>query len=632
LKWLSVAGLVSALVLTAHSPLSADPRKLVSFGSDWRYDDKGEDLGTKWREPKYDYSHWPRKKARFGYGAPDIKTQLSYGSDPKKRHITYYFRKYITLGDVPKDSELTLHIRYDDGFAFYINGQLVASGNMPEKFDCHTCALRDHDSKVVEVFEQIPTDVLVPGKNFLAVEVHQNSPSSGDMAFDMELSISPISDRLRIKPTVRAPAIKEWLVSDVFQNDDQGSRLKKDYLGSEAQMLPDPSTRVGGKVWKAYSRDDGMYDFEKGEFHFRDRTNIAVYAHVYVHSPIEQGVVFYIGSDDGCATWVNGSRVHFNDIYRGLVEDKDEVPVHLLSGWNRVLMKVSQGGGAWKMKVKIATIDGEAVPGLKYSVKNPLTPQQWQAQRPSSKMDIMPGKTMAYVNNGRLALWFGQSQDSMLNVVLNGRRAGSMRAALAQFEKKGTGYKKTGVGWAEANQVVNIEIDSKRSDLCVVDVTVERTESRETQRKYQATYQFRIPLNTPWFESRFLSLKNTDGIEYEVRGYWHKLQPPVSDAEPHCHDWIAAWVSAAGGIGAMSRNGSDYTLALRSREGRPHGDITRSFVRKVGPGFEAFAKDPGLIIFVAEKGLPEDVLKGGLRIKAADTARAEAPNPMIAGQ
>lgn len=605
---------------------SADERKLVSFGSEWRYSDTGEDLGTTWRTPEFDYSSWPISKAKLGFGGADIKTKLSYGDNPDKKRITYYFRRYFDLDSIPKDNELTLRIRHTDGYAIYLNGKPFRSANLPPdpKFD--TPATASHEANVTELSEGLSTGILLKGKNFLAVEIHLAKPSAPELGFDLELAMSPISDRLRIKPKVEAAPIKEWLVSDAFANNDESLRLKKDYLAGEDKALPDPSLTLGGCAWTVRSTESGLLDFE-GMAGLRAKTNASIYAHVYVNSPIDQGAILYMGSDDGCAAWLNGTRVHFNDVYRGFVADKDEIPVHLVAGWNRLLTKASQGTGRWDLQTRLARIDGKPIEGLTYSVKNPLTEAQWQGQRRAQRMDVMPGKTMAYVNNGRLTLWFGQSQDSLLNILLDGRKAGSLRAAVAQCEKPGIGYKKTGVGWSEAAAVTDIRLDTKDPNTCVADVTVERNDSAETQRKYQAKYRFTIRLGEAWFESRLISLKNTDSVEYETRGYWHMLQPPISDAEPHCYNWVAVWVSEAGGVGAVARDEDDFVLALRSADGRPYGDLTRKLTRKLAPGFETSVEEPGLILFATEKRKPDDAAREGAKIRMAQNAGGEKPSP-----
>jgi hypothetical protein len=60
-----------------------------------------------------------------------------------------------------------------------------------------------------------------------------------------------------------------------------------------------------------------------------------------------------IGSDDGCAVWVNGERVHSSFAPRGLTPGQDKVKVSLRAGANQLLVKVSQGGGDWGFCLRV---------------------------------------------------------------------------------------------------------------------------------------------------------------------------------------------------------------------------------------------------------------------------------------
>lgn len=607
--------LLLLMALAMSPPARAEETKLVSFGNEWRYNETNEDLGDTWREPRYNDSLWLIGRAPFGFGSDDVKTKLPLGSDPERKRIAYCFRKTFGLDKVPKDNELTLRVSYDGGFALYLNGKLLKSANLPESFTLDTPATQPHESGKIETFDRLPTNLLSAGSNLIAVEVHLGDPKAAKMGFDLDLGISPISDRMRIKPKVEAPPIREWLISDVWQNKDRPTQLTKDYLQGEADALPDPGLTLGGRVWTPMASDTGFLDFAKENARFKLKDYVAIYCHAYVQSPMDQGAMLCLGSDDGCAVWVNGVRVHFVDVFRAFVEDGDQIPIHLRAGWNRILVKLLQAGGPWSLEAKLARIDGKAIEGLTYSVKNPLPPAQWQRQKPAASMDIMPGKTMAYINNGRIGLRFGQAKDSVFDILLGGRKVGSFRAAMAQFERKGIGYKKTGIGWCEANQIKDIAINSKDPSLCIAEVTVENPDSAETQRRYEARYRFEVRLDAAWFKSRLIGLKNTDVTAYEVRGYWHKLQPPVSDAEPYCFAGMAMWVSEAGGIGALARNASDFTPALRRAEGVPYGDVTRVLHRSLSAGEAAAIEEPPIVIFVSEQQKPVAIYKDSLSIR-----------------
>ncbi len=71
------------------------------------------------------------------------------------------------------------------------------------------------------------------------------------------------------------------------------------------------------------------------------------YGLVYVFSSKNHEALMLVGSDDGVRIWLNEKLVHSNPAYRGAYPDQDKVPVELKQGWNKLLVKVLQGGGGW---------------------------------------------------------------------------------------------------------------------------------------------------------------------------------------------------------------------------------------------------------------------------------------------
>jgi hypothetical protein len=72
-----------------------------------------------------------------------------------------------------------------------------------------------------------------------------------------------------------------------------------------------------------------------------------------------------IGSDDGAATWVNGTRVLRRPAPRALTPDQDDVRTKLQAGWNRILVKVAQVQGDWSLSLQVLDVDGGNIPGLR---------------------------------------------------------------------------------------------------------------------------------------------------------------------------------------------------------------------------------------------------------------------------
>jgi len=84
----------------------------------------------------------------------------------------------------------------------------------------------------------------------------------------------------------------------------------------------------------------------------------------YVRSETEQPARIWVGSDDGHTLLLNGELMEKRDTRRGFTFDDDFVDVTLRRGWNRVLLKVHNGDGAWGFLLRIVGRDGRPLPGL----------------------------------------------------------------------------------------------------------------------------------------------------------------------------------------------------------------------------------------------------------------------------
>ena len=87
------------------------------------------------------------------------------------------------------------------------------------------------------------------------------------------------------------------------------------------------------------------------------------FAYGYAEIAVEQDqdVVVRMGSDDGYRLWVNGELVTENRVDRGLTPDSDSAEARLVAGVNRILIKVSQGGGGWAYCLRLTAPDGRGV-------------------------------------------------------------------------------------------------------------------------------------------------------------------------------------------------------------------------------------------------------------------------------
>ena len=167
-------------------------------------------------------------------------------------------------------------------------------------------------------------------------------------------------------PSTSGPYIRTWLVNGSYANSDSATRLSKDYLGGESAAAPLEGSATSGKTWFKASAQTEILDLATL---FGGATYCAGYVFAYVYSPTARTVNMWMGSDDGIKVWVNGEVVWNNDTGRACVLDQDKTQVSLIEGWNKLLVKISQGKGSWQVAVKLCDSAGNAVPGLAYDIK-----------------------------------------------------------------------------------------------------------------------------------------------------------------------------------------------------------------------------------------------------------------------
>ena len=138
-------------------------------------------------------NNWPQYVAPLTNGPALLpvpgRTILSI-TNPSGQHITtYYLRTTIPLVADPADLlALNASLLADDGAVIYLNGIEAARYNMPVgAVTATTLAASDVDATNF-VSLNLDRSGFVPGNNLLAVELHQSSTSSPDVAFGLSLT------------------------------------------------------------------------------------------------------------------------------------------------------------------------------------------------------------------------------------------------------------------------------------------------------------------------------------------------------------------------------------------------------------------------------------------------------------
>jgi hypothetical protein len=163
---------------------------LLSFNSAWKYLDNGSDQGTAWRAPAFNDSGWSNGLAQLGYGdnPADETTFLRRTNSAGTTNITFYFRKTIQVNPA-QFVALRMRLLRDDASVVYVNGgEVFRSPNLPAfptAINYLTRASSTGENSIDTA--TLGTSGLLAGNNVIAVEIHQESITSSDVSFDLEL-------------------------------------------------------------------------------------------------------------------------------------------------------------------------------------------------------------------------------------------------------------------------------------------------------------------------------------------------------------------------------------------------------------------------------------------------------------
>ncbi len=178
----------------------------IARSSPWSYWDRGGDLGSAWRNLAFDDSAWPTGEGPLGYGETYVGALVSYGPSASNKYVTTYFRKKLRIDDASLVRSLRAELMWDDGAVIYLNGREIARTSMPAgAISASTLATGHEADNAYTAFDwSASRGLLVNGDNEIAVEVHQSSPSSSDLVFDLSLQVlsEPVFTKYAGNPVV----------------------------------------------------------------------------------------------------------------------------------------------------------------------------------------------------------------------------------------------------------------------------------------------------------------------------------------------------------------------------------------------------------------------------------------------
>src|SRR6185436_1280778 len=170
----------------------------------WKYEVSGTDLGSSWQASNFDDSTWPTGPALLynenNSSIPNRNTFIPFTSPPQG---TFYFRTKFVVSTNLSNFTLRASVYLDDGAVLYLNGAEVLRiriANGPVNYSTVATNTPLGGDAFLETFA-LPMSALLNGTNVLAVEVHQQSPTSGDMVWGMGLAaIRPVTNIISVAP------------------------------------------------------------------------------------------------------------------------------------------------------------------------------------------------------------------------------------------------------------------------------------------------------------------------------------------------------------------------------------------------------------------------------------------------
>ncbi len=176
--------------------LSPQTQEIIPTNAVWKYEDTNTNLPDNWIQQSYDDSLWNQGPAKLGFGTNDgiFGTTLQ-----DLDQITFYFRRNFNIDDISKILAVNVSIDYDDCYAIYINGNLLATAQNFGTADHTSICTSVHNSAedrsgptapIWPIIQLTPAQIawLQNGNgNVIAVEIHQQAVTSSDVVMRLNM-------------------------------------------------------------------------------------------------------------------------------------------------------------------------------------------------------------------------------------------------------------------------------------------------------------------------------------------------------------------------------------------------------------------------------------------------------------
>ena len=190
-KIIRLAWSASLAAVTLNGVAMADDHgALIDEGAEWEYYTGVAELPEGWLSDPFRYLTTGEGPSPLGFSYDDIATVIPYGEAADNKYpVAYFARAFDWSGDVKSTGHavLTLGVSCDDGCIAYVNGLEIGRVRLPEGRPAPFSAEPVGQDTSFQTFDVAPS-LLKPGRNIVAVELHQQHPRSSDFRFNAVLS------------------------------------------------------------------------------------------------------------------------------------------------------------------------------------------------------------------------------------------------------------------------------------------------------------------------------------------------------------------------------------------------------------------------------------------------------------
>ncbi len=279
-----------------HWELNSQNNKstLINFGANWNYFDGNAIPASNWNSTIYSDASWSTGISPLGYGDRGEATKIGFGGISTNKNTTAYFRKSFTISNLSSINNILLSAVFDDGIVVYINGVEVGRDNLPTgTLQFSTLATTYAANNAQTTTFTVPKNLLVEGNNIVAVEIHQNSVSSSDLFFNLQLTCEVV-----LSPTIHANALysgnsndisfaKAVYEQDIFEDPDKNLKVYINEIVSGNNIIPD---EFGGKDDYIEIFNDSEYDVNIAGWYITDTPSNRLLAQIPITDSVKTNI------------------------------------------------------------------------------------------------------------------------------------------------------------------------------------------------------------------------------------------------------------------------------------------------------------------------------------------------------